>query len=61
MAILTAYPEDPRLWQVLERGVTHIFAKSKVNLDELLQWVESAAGKAQPPPGQDPLPPGMRP
>jgi CheY-like chemotaxis protein len=44
IALLTAYPEDPRLWNVAEYGVTKVFTKSAVNLDELLAWVEAAAG-----------------
>jgi len=43
IAMLTAYPEDPRLWNVAEHGVTKVFAKSVVNLDELLAWVNAAA------------------
>lgn len=52
IAVLTAYPEDPRLWRLVEHGVTRVFTKSKVNLDELLEWVDEQAGKAPPPPGQ---------
>jgi CheY-like chemotaxis protein len=50
IALLTAYPEDPRLWSVVERGVTKVFTKSVVNLDELLAWVNVAAdgGAARP-------------
>jgi CheY-like chemotaxis protein len=55
IAILTAYPEDPRLWHVAEHGVTRVFVKSKVNLDELLAWVEEQAGRA-PPAGFEPPP-----
>jgi CheY-like chemotaxis protein len=51
IAMLTAYPEDPRLWHVAEHGVTRVFAKSKVNLDELREWVERQPQRAPPPPG----------
>jgi CheY-like chemotaxis protein len=54
VAILTAYPEDPRLWHVVQHGVTHVFTKSRVSLDELLQWVNDQAGRAFPPPGSVP-------
>jgi CheY-like chemotaxis protein len=54
IAILTAYPEDPRLWHVAEHGVTRVFAKAKFNLDEVLQWVEQQAGRAQSPPELEP-------
>lgn len=50
IAMLTAYPEDPRLWHVAEHGVTHVFAKTRVSLGELLEWVEGCAGRAVPPP-----------
>lgn len=50
VAILTAYPEDPRLWHVAELGVTRVFTKSKVRLEEVLEWVGTARGT--PPPGQ---------
>jgi len=46
IAFLTAYPEDPRLWHVAEHGVTRCFVKSKVNLDELREWVEHAVPRA---------------
>ena len=42
VAMLTAFPEDPRLWRLAEHGVTRVFAKSRVNLDELLAWVVEA-------------------
>ena len=54
VAILTAYPEDPRLWHVAEHGVTGVYAKAKVNLDELLEWVNEQAKRAAPPPDSDP-------
>ena len=50
VAILTAYPEDPRLWHVAQYGVTHVFVKSKVKLDSLLEWVNEREGRASPPP-----------
>jgi len=54
IAMLTAYPEDPRLWRLAEHGVGRVFAKSKVNLDELLAWVNAQPARAAPP-GADPL------
>jgi CheY-like chemotaxis protein len=54
IAVLTAYPEDPRLWHVADRGVSRVFPKSKVNLDELLEWVNDQAGRASPPPQDGP-------
>jgi CheY-like chemotaxis protein len=56
IAMLTAYPEDPRLWRLAEHGVDRVFAKSKVNLDELVAWVNAQAERAAPP-GADPLSP----
>jgi CheY-like chemotaxis protein len=53
VAILTANPEDPRLWHVGGHGVTHVFTKSKVRLDEILGWVNQA-GRASPSPGMEP-------
>ena len=50
IAMLTAYPEDGRLAHVAQLGVTRVFAKSKVNLDELLAWVNEQARR--PPPRQ---------
>ena len=49
VAMFTAYPEDPRLWHVGERGVNRVFAKSRVNLDDLLAWVDRCTGIARPP------------
>ena len=54
VAILTAYPEDPRLWHVAEHGVTRVFTKSRVSLDELLEWVNQQTERAAPPPGTAP-------
>ena len=59
VAMLTAYPEDPRLWRLAEHDVTRVFHKSKVNLDELLAWVDEQTGKALPP-GTDGPSPGAR-
>ena len=50
VAVLTAYPEDPRLWHVDALGVRRIFAKSRASMDELLAWVADSAGRAAPPP-----------
>jgi CheY-like chemotaxis protein len=57
VALFTAYPEDPRLWHVHESGVTHVFAKSKCRLDDVLEWVEQRAGRATPPGGVNPCQP----
>ena len=54
VAMFTAYPEDPRLWHVDQRGVSRIFAKSKFHLDDLLEWVNEQAGRAVPPPDMPP-------
>jgi CheY-like chemotaxis protein len=56
VAVLTAYPEDPRLWHVGGQGVNQVFAKSKVKLDAILNWVNDQAGKAPPPRGWEPPP-----
>ena len=45
VAILTAYPEDPRLGlgPVAALGVSRVFAKAKYDLAELLQYVNEHA------------------
>ena len=48
IAMLTAYPEDPRLWHIKQLGVTRIFAKSKVQLEDLLAWVNEQARRTLP-------------
>ena len=54
VAILTAYPEDPRLSNVFDYGVARVFTKSKVLLEELLQWVNEQAGRPLPRPDVPP-------
>jgi CheY-like chemotaxis protein len=55
VAILTAYPEDPRLVRVAELGVTRVFSKGKMDLKDLLACVnQHARGSAQPPPPDEP-------
>jgi CheY-like chemotaxis protein len=55
VAILTAYPEDPRLSELSEHGVTRVFTKGRANLDDLLAWVnEQSAGAAGPPAARRP-------
>ena len=56
IAMLTAYAEDPRLRDVAQLGVTKVFSKSKVNLGQLLEWVDEQAGRAARPPGFEPPP-----
>jgi CheY-like chemotaxis protein len=57
VAFLTAYPNEPRLNEVRELGVEHIFVKSHFRLDELLAYVDEhvkAKQQGQPqPPGQE--------
>jgi CheY-like chemotaxis protein len=48
VAMLTAYPEDPRLARLAEHGVARVFIKGKVDLSELLAWVNEQAGGGQP-------------
>jgi CheY-like chemotaxis protein len=55
VAILTAYPEDPRLWHVGQKGVDRVFHKSKASLAELLAWVNERACR-EPPPQEPPTP-----
>jgi CheY-like chemotaxis protein len=54
VAMLTAYAEDPRLQHIAQLGVTRVFTKSKVNLSEVLQWVEEQARQGKPPPAPEP-------
>jgi CheY-like chemotaxis protein len=51
IAILTAYPEDPRLCHVGEHGVKRTSAKSRMSLDEVLAWLNEQAERAVKPPG----------
>ena len=51
VGMMTAYPEDPRLWHVAQKGVDRVFHKAKVNLAELLAWVDERA--CRQPPEQD--------
>ena len=51
IAMWTACAEAPRLLHVGALGVTRVFAKSRVDLDELLEWVEEQARRASPPGG----------
>jgi hypothetical protein len=46
VAILTAYPEDPRLNEAAELGITRVFAKAKFNLADLLACVNEHTGPA---------------
>jgi hypothetical protein len=55
VAIYTAYAEDPRLWHVGEYGVTRVFAKCKVNLDQVLEWVNEQSGRVAALPRMAPL------
>jgi CheY-like chemotaxis protein len=48
IAMLTAFPEDGRLAHVAQLGVNRIFAKSRVNLNELLTWVNEQARRPAP-------------
>lgn len=50
VAILTAYPEEPRLGPVAALGVTHVFAKGKFDLYDLLRCVDEATARPQPGP-----------
>lgn len=49
VAILTAYPEDPRLARVAELGVTRVFTKSRFELSDLLACVDRHARRSPPP------------
>jgi CheY-like chemotaxis protein len=48
VAILTAYPEDPRLWHVGEKGVERVFPKSKIDLADVLAWVDRRTLRTPP-------------
>ena len=48
VAILTAYPEDPRLWHVGEKGVRRVFAKSRASLGDVLAWVDRVTRPVPP-------------
>jgi len=56
VAILTAYPEDPRLWHIRSQGVTHVFVKSRVKLEGILKWVNEGSERVNSPTGTDPAP-----
>ena len=53
IAMLTAYPEDPRPWHIGQKGVDCVFHKSKVRMAELLAWVDERA--CREPPGAEPV------
>jgi CheY-like chemotaxis protein len=40
VAVLTAYPEDPRLWHVRDKAVERVFTKSRTDLADVLAWVD---------------------
>ena len=52
VAILTAFPEDPRLSRAAELGVTRVFTKSAFELNDLLACVNEHAGRSSEPPGR---------
>ena len=56
VAILTAYPEDPRLGRVMDYGVTRIFSKASFDLGELLDYVNRRIGSGITNPMQPPHP-----
>jgi two-component system C4-dicarboxylate transport response regulator DctD len=49
VAILTAYPEDPRLWYMREHGVERIFAKTRTDLAHVLAWVDQRTARQRHP------------
>jgi CheY-like chemotaxis protein len=46
--ILTAYPDEPRLWNVDQLGVSRVFVKSKVLLEDLAAAVEEVCSRPNP-------------
>jgi CheY-like chemotaxis protein len=58
IAVVTAYPEDPRLTHLAELGVRRVFRKSEFTFDEVSEWMSHAA--APPPESPDPPPPSLR-
>jgi CheY-like chemotaxis protein len=55
IAVVTAYPEDPRLHHLAELGVRRVFRKSEFTFDEVAEWMRQAGGPT-PPPGHPPTP-----
>jgi CheY-like chemotaxis protein len=51
--LVTAYPEDPGIDHAAELGVTEVFRKGRLDLDELLAAVERNLG--YPPAGAAPM------
>jgi len=52
IAVVTAYPEDPRLQHLVELGVRRVFRKSEFTFEDVSQWMAHAG---------DPAPPHMEP
>ena len=46
IAVITAYPEDPRLHHLNELGVRRVFRKSEFTFDDLAEWTRIAGGPA---------------
>jgi len=48
VVILTAYPEEPRLWRVEDYGVRRVFVKSKYLLEDLAQYLDEIMAPNRP-------------
>ena len=57
IAVVTAYPEDPRLQHLAELGVRRVFRKSEFTFDDVSQWMAHVADPT--PPHTDPPPPSV--
>jgi CheY-like chemotaxis protein len=50
VVILTAFPEEPRLWHIKDYGVKRVFVKSQYQLEDLLSYLEQVMSPVPPPP-----------
>ena len=59
LAIVTAYPEDPRLKRLDEYGVRRVFRKSEFTFEQVLEWMSQSDLRPSHP--ADLGPPDLRP
>jgi CheY-like chemotaxis protein len=50
VVMVTAFPEESRLWHVQDLGVERVFVKSQFRLDDLLSFIEERISRLPVPP-----------
>ncbi len=48
VVMLTAFPEEPRLWHIQDYGVRRVFVKSKYLLEDLVEYLEQMMAPMPP-------------